>query len=142
MTAVLLLFLGLFGLGVQRLVYAAGWAGDAGTIRVASCHDEGSSDSPSWVCSGTYRSGDGHTTDPDAVVKPSGDEEGRTIDVRRRSGHAYSATGGGELVTPLVLICWGGLPPLGALWGGRAALRRWLDDVRAARRRGRARQGS
>ncbi|MCF3963971.1 hypothetical protein [Streptomyces fuscigenes] len=130
-----LLFLGLFGVGVQKLVYAAGWAGTAGTMKVTSCHDEGSSDASSWVCSGVYHSGDGRAVDPGARVKPPGNETGRTIDVRSMSGHDYSATGGFALVTPLALIGWGGLPLLGVLWGGRAALRRWIEDVRAARER-------
>ncbi|WP_405578020.1 hypothetical protein [Streptomyces sp. NBC_01190] len=137
MAVLTLLGLWLVGLGAQKLAYAAGWAGTAGTIRVTSCHDEGGSDSPSWVCSGTYRSGDGSAVDQHARVKPSRNEQGHTIDVRHMSGHDYSATDIFALVTPLVLIVFGVLVLTGIVWGGPAALRRWAADVRAARDRAR-----
>ncbi|WP_280891943.1 hypothetical protein [Streptomyces sp. LBL] len=135
LTVLMLLGLWMVGLGAQKLAYAAGWAGTAGTIRAASCHDEGGSDSPSWVCSGVYRSDDGSTVDQHAWVKPSGNEQGHTIDVRHMSGHDYSATDAGALVTPIALIVFSGLVLTGALWGGPAALRRWANEVRAARGR-------
>jgi hypothetical protein len=135
LSVLMLLFLGVFGLGVRDLVYAAGWAGTAGTIQVVSCHDEGGSGDSSWVCSGVYHSSDGRTVDPDARVKPSSNEHGHTIDVRHKSGHDYSATGAYALAAPISLTVFGGLPVLGVLWGSRAALRRWVEDVRGARKR-------
>jgi hypothetical protein len=129
-----LLGLGLIGLGAWKLAYAAGWAGTPGTIHVTSCHDEGGSD-PSWACSGVYHSGDQRTVDPHARVKPSSNVQGRTIDVRHVSGHDYSATDGATIATPIALIFFGALPLVAVLWGGRAALGRWVRDVRAARAR-------
>ncbi|MEU6480978.1 hypothetical protein ABZ858_29680 [Streptomyces sp. NPDC047017] len=98
--------------GAVTLPYAAGWAGTPGTIKVTACRDEGSTDTPSYHCSGTFTSDDGSITDSHATVSAGSREDGHTIDVRRSGTGGYHVLGFVPVAESVAAILMGGVPLL------------------------------
>ncbi|MBV2353221.1 hypothetical protein KUM39_02400 [Streptomyces sp. J2-1] len=80
-------------LGVSGLLRSLGTVGQRGTFTVtAPCTEDGPSDSPSWLCKGSYRSDDGTLTDPHAVTDGNPHPEvGKGFPVTRTGDDRYTA---------------------------------------------------
>ncbi|GLW19068.1 hypothetical protein Stsp01_58110 [Streptomyces sp. NBRC 13847] len=89
----------MFGMAFSNAAHAGGIAGTHGTLTVKSCRVEhsgttGHRSETTW-CEGTFRSGDGRSTDDTATVRADR-KPGDKIPVQQ-SGNEYLRTGPGEV---------------------------------------------
>ncbi|MGW7611032.1 hypothetical protein ACWGKW_27925 [Streptomyces sp. NPDC054766] len=114
---------------VPNLALAAHWDGTSGVMSIRSCSEVGSPKERHQRCSGSFRSDDGKTVDPDAAIsEPLA--PGTALAVQRAPDGTYARAG------IAAFFGWLAVTSLGAALGGAAVLIGIVLTVRARVRAG------